>query len=136
MVGDSVEVQAESAKQGDTVLRGNGLGYERELSAGERNSILGDLWAPHRRWDADGACQTLREDSEYHAVCKEMSASVYPDELRDAAPGPDVDRASVERWFRNHTGFGDAAAKRLALVYSLIESGNASRGCLPRACAS
>ena len=70
-----------------------------------------------------GLARRWREDSEYHAVCKEMSASVYPDELRDAAPGPDVDRASVERWFRNHTGFGDAAAKRLALVYSLIESG-------------
>jgi hypothetical protein len=66
-----------------------------------------------RRW---------REDNEYPAVCKEMSARIYPDELRDAAPGPDVDREAVERWFRSHTGFGVAAAKRYALVYSLIES--------------
>ena len=71
-----------------------------------------------RRW---------REDSEYLAVCKEMSASVYPDELRDAAPGPDVDREKAERWFRNRTGFGNAAAKRFALVYSLIESGTLPR---------
>ena len=64
-----------------------------------------------------------REDSEYATVCKEMSASIYPGELRDAAPGPDVDRAAVERWFRNHTGFGIAAARRLALVFSLVQSG-------------
>ena len=64
-----------------------------------------------------------REDSDYAAVCQEMSASIYPDELRHAAPGPEVDREAAERWFRNHTGFGIAAARRLALVYSLIQSG-------------
>ena len=75
-----------------------------------------------RRW---------REDSEYPAVCKEMSASVYPEELRDAAPGPDVDREAVERWFRNHTGFGTGAAKRYALVYGLIESGKLTEDASP-----
>ena len=64
-----------------------------------------------------------REDNEYSAVCKEISSNIYPDELRDAVPGPDVDREATERWFRNRTGFGNAAAKRLALVYNLIEGG-------------
>jgi hypothetical protein len=61
-----------------------------------------------------------RDDHNYAEVCREIRDDLYPQELRDAVPGPDVDRPAAERWFAFRTGVGQRAAKRFALVYDLL----------------
>jgi hypothetical protein len=63
-----------------------------------------------------------RDDLKYPEVCREIRDEVYPQELLDAAPGPEVDRKAVERWFAAKTGLGQAAAERFAVVYRLLTS--------------
>jgi hypothetical protein len=38
-----------------------------------------------------------RDDDQYAQVCEVIRKDVYPQELLDAFPGPDVDRSAVER---------------------------------------
>ncbi len=63
-----------------------------------------------------------RDDTEYPDVCREIRSELYPQELLDAAPGPSVDRPSVERWFASRTGVGKVGTKRFALNYELLTS--------------
>ncbi|NLE46318.1 MAG: DUF5343 domain-containing protein [Chloroflexi bacterium] len=61
-----------------------------------------------------------RDDIDYRDVCKDIRNEIYPRELLDAVPGPDIDRSAVERWFASKTGVGQAAANRFAVVYELL----------------
>jgi hypothetical protein len=61
-----------------------------------------------------------RDDQQYVEVCREIRSECYPQELLDAAPGPTVDRALVERWFANRTGAGTVAVRRFSLVYEFL----------------
>ncbi len=68
-----------------------------------------------------------RDDERYPDVCKEILQEVYPQELLEAVPDPDQDRARAERWFANHTGSGEAAAGRMASLYSVLVQADASK---------
>lgn len=61
-----------------------------------------------------------RDDVEYAEVCREIREEIYPQELLDAAPGPSINRPSVERWFATKTGTGQVATRRFAVVYELL----------------
>jgi len=71
-----------------------------------------------RRW---------RDDVEYPDVCHEIRSELYPQELLDAAPGPTVNRPTVERWFTTTTGMGETAARRFAVVYELLTTATLSQ---------
>lgn len=64
--------------------------------------------------------RSWRDDAAYPDMCKAMLKDVYPDELLQAVPNPSEDRAGAERWFANHTGTGESAAKRMAALYAVI----------------
>ncbi len=63
-----------------------------------------------------------RDDTLYPKVCDEILKESYPKELIDACPGPDPDKAVVQRWFATTLGLGDDASGRLASFYILMIS--------------
>jgi hypothetical protein len=68
-----------------------------------------------------------RDDEHYGEVCKEIEKEVYPRELKEAVPDPVKDRDKVERWFAHKTGSGEAAVKRMAVLYIVIAVADASK---------
>ena len=68
-----------------------------------------------------------RDDAQYAAVCDTIRNDVYPQELLDLAPDSSADRGVVQNWFLNHTGFGEAAAKKYASFYMLLLEADASK---------
>jgi hypothetical protein len=65
-----------------------------------------------------------RSDEQYSGVCAKIFEKVYPQDLRDAFPPPGPPRAGVERWFMRNTGTGQAAARKMAALYSLLAQGD------------
>ena len=65
-----------------------------------------------------------RDDAEYAGACREILERTYPDELRDAVPGPNPDAAAAARWFRQSRRLGEGAAANAARTYCLIASAN------------
>jgi hypothetical protein len=61
-----------------------------------------------------------RDDNQYADVCNEIRHAVYPEELLDLFPGPEVDRSQAERWFANHTGQGQTAVQHMARFFALL----------------
>jgi len=61
-----------------------------------------------------------RDDALYPKVCKEISTHVYPQELRDAFPGPKVAIDDAARWFANKLKVGTKAARKFAFVFALV----------------
>jgi hypothetical protein len=61
-----------------------------------------------------------RSDDHYAGVCKALVEKLYPDELRDALPGPKPDRGKVKKWFLRETRTGEGAAKQMAAFYVLL----------------
>jgi hypothetical protein len=53
-----------------------------------------------------------------------MLREIYPTELREAVPDPTKNRAQAERWFKNHTGNGAVAARRMASLYTVLTEAN------------
>jgi hypothetical protein len=68
-----------------------------------------------------------RDDERYPEVCKAMLKDVYPGDLQEVAPNPSRDRAVAERWFANHTGAGQAAVKRMAVLYTVLCEADAAK---------
>lgn len=68
-----------------------------------------------------------RDDGHYPEVCHVMLREVYPNELLEAVPNPNSDRARAERWFATQTGTGEAAAKRMASLYAVLTEADASK---------
>jgi hypothetical protein len=68
-----------------------------------------------------------RDDEHYPEVCKAILDEVYPRELLEAVPNPDQDRPRAERWFANQTGSGEAAAARMAVLYSVLVTADPSK---------
>lgn len=95
--------------------RGNVLPYLKQLRIIDEDGKTGER---ARLW---------RDDVSYPEVCKAMLNETYPDELLQAVPKPSAERASAERWFANHTGTGEGAAGRMALLYTVIAEGDASK---------
>lgn len=63
-----------------------------------------------------------RDDAEYAGACREILERTYPDELRNAVPGPNPDAAAAARWFRQSRRLGEGAAANAARTYCLIAS--------------
>jgi hypothetical protein len=61
-----------------------------------------------------------RDDLEYPNVCEQILNDVYPEELRSAFPGPEIEREAVSRWFSNHTGAGTVAVRRMVGTFELL----------------
>jgi len=61
-----------------------------------------------------------RDDDQYKAVCSEIRATIYPQELLDLAPDATSGRVMVERWLANTFGVGDSAASKQAMFYLLL----------------
>lgn len=69
-----------------------------------------------------------RDDASYPDVCREIRDAVYPGELLAAAPGPKVDRAEAVRWFMSTTRCGNAAAGKMAALYSILVEADPTGG--------
>src|SRR5205823_3238915 len=63
----------------------------------------------------------------YPDACRRMLESVYPQDLREAIPPPDVDRDAAERWFMRETGVGQSSAREVARLYELIARADPSQ---------
>jgi hypothetical protein len=68
-----------------------------------------------------------RDDEHYGEVCKQIQKETYPPELPEAVSDPIKDRTKVERWFAQKTGLGTVAVRRMAVLYSVIATGDASK---------
>lgn len=81
--------------------------------------------------DEDGKPQERakkwRDDAQYKKVCSEIIKEVYPQELIDACPNPNSDRASAERWFSNYTGGGQVAVRKMVSFYSILAEADSSK---------
>jgi hypothetical protein len=65
----------------------------------------------------------FRDDTAYEKFCDDLIKKIYPQELRDAFPDKDSDRNKILSWFMNHTGVGEAGAKRMVVFYlTLLEA--------------
>ena len=63
-----------------------------------------------------------RDDEQYASVCTEILEVAYPEELRQAVPGPTPDQASAARWFQQSHRLGQGAANNAARTYVLVAS--------------
>jgi hypothetical protein len=64
-----------------------------------------------------------RNDEKYSETTEEMFNTMYPDELRAAAPGPNPNRQQVADWFMHNQKLGQGAASNKAAFYTLVASG-------------
>ncbi|HEV2398150.1 MAG TPA: hypothetical protein VGS27_14485 [Candidatus Sulfotelmatobacter sp.] len=95
--------------------RGNILPYLKDLKIIDEEGRTGER---ARLW---------RDDGHYPEICKAIASEIYPEDLLQAVPDPTTDRASAERWFANHTGLGEVAARRMASLYTIIMEADASK---------
>lgn len=61
-----------------------------------------------------------RTDAKYLDACREMVNDVYPEELRDLFPGPEVDRQGCMTWFMHTAKLGQAAASQCTAMFTLL----------------
>ncbi|HWV25078.1 MAG TPA: DUF5343 domain-containing protein [Thermomicrobiales bacterium] len=70
-----------------------------------------------RRW---------RDDDQYPEVCAEILSEVYPEELLDLFPGPEVDRTLAARWFANKTGQGEGTVQQMVRFFAMLTQADPS----------
>jgi hypothetical protein len=69
-----------------------------------------------------------RHDDEYKAVCHEIRAKVYPHELVEAFPDPDLgQRESIKNWFMKVGQVGEVAARMYTDTFMLLSEADFSR---------
>jgi hypothetical protein len=61
-----------------------------------------------------------RFNEKYPEVCAKIKSSIYDQELLDAFPDVNHDKAQVERWFASKTMSGAVAARRMATLFELL----------------
>ena len=61
-----------------------------------------------------------RDDTSYAEVCRQIRDELYPTELLDTNPGPEIDREATRRWYMATTGNGIKAANRMVAMYALL----------------
>jgi hypothetical protein len=66
----------------------------------------------------------FRDDNLYEEFCTDIIKKIYPQELIDAFPDKDSDKSKVLSWFMNHTGVGEAGARRMVAFYSILIEAN------------
>lgn len=69
-----------------------------------------------RLWD-------WRLDDKYKDVCNQILIEVYPAELLDLFPDPQVDKKRVENYFVSVSKVGEVAARKYAAFFALLKSG-------------
>jgi hypothetical protein len=72
-----------------------------------------------------------RMDDTYAQACRDMIEEIYPQELKDVAPGPNVERDVAKRWFMK-TDLGEAQASQCAAMYALISEADASKASIAK----
>lgn len=65
----------------------------------------------------------FRLDEEYAKAASEILQAVYPVEMRELFPGPEVDLAGLTSWIMRYTGGGQAGAGSQARFYVGLASG-------------
>lgn len=65
-----------------------------------------------------------RHDETYASACSQMLEATYPEELREALPSPNPDRAHVQAWFARALKTGQENARQMAALYVLIAGKN------------
>lgn len=68
----------------------------------------------------------FRDDSQYPKLCEDIIKRLYPQELLDAFPDLDTEKSKIVSWFMNHTGIGEAGAKRMVSFYLILREANPS----------
>src|SRR5829696_680760 len=61
-----------------------------------------------------------RSDDHYADVCRQIRDECYPQALRDAFPGPEIDRGAAEQWFSRIGKMGESSAKNVALIFEVL----------------
>lgn len=69
-----------------------------------------------------------RDDDKYSKVCIEIIEEIYPEELREALPGPKPSKDEVMRWFANKTKVGENAARKMAIMYETLCEAKVQKG--------
>lgn len=72
--------------------------------------------------------QAWIEDDRYGDVCAGIIENLYPEDLRNAIADPRENRAALEAWFKEKTGAGSSAVKRMASFYTLLAEADPSKG--------
>ncbi|KNZ68207.1 hypothetical protein Tfer_3260 [Thermincola ferriacetica] len=61
-----------------------------------------------------------RSDAKYEDTCREILKDVYPQELLDLFPGPEIDKKAVADWFMHTAALGKSAAEFTAATFILL----------------
>jgi hypothetical protein len=61
-----------------------------------------------------------RSDDHYADVCRQIRDDCYPADLRDAFPGPEIDRQAAEAWFSRFGKMGESSAKNVAMIFEVL----------------
>ena len=69
-----------------------------------------------------------RDDNSYSEVCRQIRGELYPPELLEAIPGPEIDKQAARRWFMTDTGCGEKAAIKMTAMYALLVKADPSVG--------
>ena len=69
-----------------------------------------------------------RHDESYAKACAAIRDTVYPEELRQAAPDPAQDRSPAERWFARKKKVGANAALKMGITYQLVSEADPAKG--------
>ena len=63
-----------------------------------------------------------RDDNKYSLVCEQITAEIYPPEIRSLYPGPDFDKDKIAQWFMTTAKLGEPASKMVASMFVLLSS--------------
>ena len=109
--------------------------YLVAVLGGKERSVKGNVLSPLKALGLVGddgrptdRAKLWRDDTRYPEVCHEIREELYPAELRDALPGPEIDQEVAIRWFMSDTGRGQQAAAKMARMYSLLTAADPSGG--------
>lgn len=78
-----------------------------------------------------------RHDDDYAAVCHEIRASVYPNDLVEAFPDPDTTRRdAIKSWFMKVGRVGESAARMYTDTYLLLSEADPTKNEIKAAAAA
>ncbi len=69
----------------------------------------------------------LRDDDHFKEFCQTVLKDCYPQDLLETFPELPEDKGKIKRWFMNHSGVGDSAAKKFTSMFALLLEGNPNK---------
>lgn len=69
-----------------------------------------------------------RSDDGYKSAARQILENSYPQGLKDAVPPEHPDRQAAQRWFMREGHVGEASAKMMAALYTLLAEGDHTTG--------